>query len=106
MTATQTIGARLLDIYEVDREQALELARSLDDEQGRLLLAMAWAEDVFMEIDIIADRQPGFLARIAYRSLPHEDLPPGLLGFLAAGAYFWRSRAYHLRAELSVMGDR
>ena len=67
------------------------------------MLAMRWAESVLADIDAIAERQPRFLSRIAYRFMPAKDIPPGLIGLLAAGAEHWRAEADERRWALSVL---
>lgn len=97
------MGRLLLDLYEVEPEQAVELVCSLGGEAERLMLAMRWAESVCADIDKVADRQPQFLAKIAYRSIPAKDMPPGLMGLLAAGAEHWRAKAVDHRYALRVL---
>lgn len=85
------IGARLLEVYETDPAQALELARAIGGEVERLLLAMDRAYRISDEIEDYAETNYGSSWEILaerYREW-HDSPAVPICRLLLDGVNYW-----------------
>ena len=92
-------GVRLVEVYDNDRAQAMEMARALGGEAERLLLAIDRADDVSDEIWSIRERDElhYLIFEVGY------DAYEAFIGFCEAGAVHWEGVSMRARSALCAL---